>query len=86
VGNVEFQVEFKHQKKSPLTMTHLLEQAGATLYTLPEREQDGIAHLILEELADNQRWNTSFASTQDALARVAQKVRADIAAGNILVV
>jgi hypothetical protein len=62
-------------------MTHLLEQAVATLHTLPEREQDGIAHLILEELADNQRWHTSFASTQDALARVAQKVRADIAAG-----
>ena len=60
-------------------MTHLLEQAVAALHALPEREQDGIAHLILEELADNQHWDASFAATQDALARVAQKVRADIA-------
>jgi hypothetical protein len=63
------------------TMTHLLEKAVSTLQSLPEPEQDSMAHLILEELADNQRWSASFASTQDALARVAQKVRADIAAG-----
>lgn len=62
-------------------MTHLLEQAVSTLQTLPEREQDSIAQMILEEIADHQRWDASFAATQGALARIAQKVRTDIATG-----
>ncbi len=60
-------------------MTHLLEQAIAKLQMLPEQEQDTIARMILEDVEDNHRWDAAFAATQDPLARVAQKVRADIA-------
>jgi hypothetical protein len=64
-------------------MTDLLEQAIAEVYKLPPDEQDVIATLILEELADEQKWSQAFAQSQDALARLAEAVRADIRAGKI---
>jgi hypothetical protein len=65
------------------TMTPLLEQAIREVKKLPEIEQDAIARLILDELADEQRWQQSFARSQDQLARMAAKAREDIAAGRI---
>jgi hypothetical protein len=38
---------------------------------LPAEEQDAIADWILEELADEQRWQKSFAETQDLLEKMA---------------
>ncbi len=64
-------------------MTRLLEQALAELAKLPADEQDAIATLILEELADEQRWQATFAASQDKLAKMADKVRADIRAGRV---
>lgn len=64
-------------------MTQLLEQALAEVRKLPEPEQDAIATLILDELADEQRWEESFARSQDQLARLAVKVREDIRAGRV---
>lgn len=64
-------------------MTNLLEQAIAELQKLPETEQDAMAALILEELADEQAWNEAFARSQDQLARLAQKAREQIAAGKV---
>jgi len=64
-------------------MTQLLEQALTQVKMLPESEQDAIATLILEELADEQRWQESFARSQDQLARLAAKVREDICAGRV---
>ncbi len=64
-------------------MTQLLEQALAEVRKLPQPEQDAIATLILEELADEQRWDEAFSSSQDQLARMAAKVRDDIRAGRI---
>jgi hypothetical protein len=64
-------------------MTQLLEQAFTLVKKLPEPEQDAIATLILDELADERRWQESFARSQEQLARVAAKVREDIQAGRV---
>ena len=64
-------------------MTELLEQALTEVKKLPEPEQDAIAALILDELADERRWQESFARSQDQLARIAAKVREDIRAGRV---
>ncbi len=62
-------------------MSQLLEQAIEQVRKLPTPEQDAIASLILEEIADERRWDEAFAGTQPQLARLAEKARADIRAG-----
>lgn len=64
-------------------MTQLLRRVLAEVQKLSDAEQDAIATLILEELADERRWDEAFAGSQDKLARLAEKVRADIRAGRI---
>lgn len=64
-------------------MTALLEQAIAEVHKLPPDDQDAIAALILEELADEQRWTRAFEQSHDALARLAAKVRAEKQAGTV---
>ena len=64
-------------------MTQLLQQALAEVQRLPHPEQDAIATLILEELADEQRWVEAFARSQDRLARLAAKVRDDVRADRV---
>jgi hypothetical protein len=64
-------------------MTQLLEQALTEVKKLPETEQNAIATLILDELADERRWQESFARSQDQLSRVAAKVREDIRSGRV---
>lgn len=64
-------------------MTQLLKQALDEMSKLAEPEQDAIAALILEELADERRWDEAFARSQEQLARLAEKVREDIRAGRV---
>jgi hypothetical protein len=64
-------------------MTTLLEKALAEVAKLAPEAQDAIAALILEELEDEQRWDTTFAATQPQLATLAAKVREDIHAGRV---
>jgi hypothetical protein len=64
-------------------MTALLEQAIAAIHKLPPDQQDTIATLILEELADEQAWDRAFANSQDALARLADTVRRSKQTGNV---
>jgi hypothetical protein len=64
-------------------MTQLLQQALDAVKQLAPEEQDAIAAIILDELADEQRWDESFAQSEDRLAKIADKVRADIAAGRV---
>ena len=64
-------------------MTQLLEQALTEIKKLSEPEQDAIASLILDELADEQRWQESFAGSHDLLARMADKAREDIRIGRV---
>ena len=40
---------------------------------LSAEEQDALADWILEELADEQRWQESFAKSQDVLEEMADK-------------
>ena len=62
-------------------MTQLLETALAKVRQLTPPEQDAIAQQILDELADEQQWDEAFARSQDALGRLAAKVREDITTG-----
>ena len=64
-------------------MTQLLVQALDAVQKLPPAEQDAIASIILQELADERRWDDAFARTQSQLERLAEKVEADIAAGRV---
>jgi hypothetical protein len=64
-------------------MTQLLQQALAEVQKLPQSEQDAIAAIILEELADERRWDDAFARSQDKLTRLAAKVRDDVQAGRV---
>jgi hypothetical protein len=64
-------------------MTQLLEQALSEVRKLSEPQQDAIAALILEELADERRWDEAFARSQEPLARLAAKVREDIRAARV---
>jgi len=62
-------------------MTTLLEQAIDQLRKCSPAEQDTIAALILEELADETRWDEAFAASQPEIEQLAEKVRAKIRSG-----
>jgi hypothetical protein len=64
-------------------MTQLLEQAIDEARKLPAPAQDAIAALILDQIADDRAWDEAFARSQDQLAQLAAKARADIAAGRV---
>ena len=64
-------------------MTYPLEQAISAVQSLPESDQDMIASLIMAELADQEHWEHQFAASQPQLAKLADKVRADIQAGRV---
>lgn len=64
-------------------MTELLEQAVAAIQKLSAAEQDAIAAIILEELADERRWDAAFARSQDQLADLAERVREEIRLGKV---
>lgn len=64
-------------------MTDLLDQAVAEMQKLPAAEQDAIAAMILEEIADERRWDEAFARSQEQLGRLADRVREDIGAGRV---
>ena len=72
-----------HPDRRITSMTTLLEKALAEVTKLAPEAQDAIAALILEELDDEQRWDTTFAATQPQLAKLAEKVREDIRAGRV---
>jgi hypothetical protein len=59
-------------------MTKLLEQALGEVQKLPDVAQDAIAAIILEEIADERRWDEAFARSQAQLGRLASRVREDI--------
>jgi hypothetical protein len=60
-----------------------MEKALAEIKKLPETDQDAIAAIILQEIADELRWDESFARSQDELASLADRVREDIRAGRV---
>jgi predicted KAP-like P-loop ATPase len=54
-------------------MTKLLEKAVKKVSKLPEKEQDEMAQIILEELEDEKKWDEIFAKTQDGLIKLADE-------------
>jgi len=63
-------------------MTELLQQAIAQIEKLSADRQDAIAARFLAELQDEQKWETSFASTTDnQWDQMAAMVRQEIAKG-----
>lgn len=64
-------------------MTKLLERAISEVQKLSSSEQDSIAALILDELADEQQWQESFAGLPEKLEKLAAKARKDIQSGRV---
>ena len=62
-------------------MTLRLDEVFARAAALPEDEQDELARLILEMIESDERWDRTFAVSQDKLARLADKVKEEIRAG-----
>lgn len=62
-------------------MTQLLKRAFDKASQGPEALQDAIAALILAELESEQRWDESFARSQDALSVLAEEALAEHRAG-----
>ena len=62
-------------------MTQLLEKAISEMSRLPSEQQDIIATIVLEELADEHRWQALFAASQAKFPKLASKIRRDIVAG-----
>ncbi len=65
-------------------MTKLLEKVFNQVSKLPAMSQDAITAIILEELEDEKKWETSFANSQAALSSLATKVRNEIKQGETL--
>ncbi|MDR4506963.1 MAG: hypothetical protein MRJ65_01785 [Candidatus Brocadiaceae bacterium] len=65
-------------------MTKLLEKAFKKASKFPDSSQDAIAAIILEELEDEEKWESSFANSQKPLSRLASKVRNEIKRGETL--
>lgn len=65
-------------------MTDLLSLAISKAEELTSSDQDAIAALILEGIADDQAWSKKFATSERELSIWASKVRQDIAAGRLV--
>ncbi len=65
-------------------MTKLLEKAFNQASKLADSSQDAIAAIILDELEDEKKWETSFANSQESLSKLATKVRNEIKQGETL--
>ena len=62
-------------------MTRALERAFKAASLLPDREQEELAAAILDEIEAERRWEVSFASSQDALKRLADEALTEHDAG-----
>ena len=52
-------------------MSEMLDKAVEQAKRLPADQQDAIAAIILEEIADERRWQAAFARSHDRLAQLA---------------
>lgn len=63
-------------------MTKLLDRAITEVEKLSDAEQDAIASLILQRLADEEAWERSFTGSQDQLAAMARRAREQVRSGH----
>jgi methylase of polypeptide subunit release factors len=64
-------------------MTQALSTAVATAAQLPEREQDALAAILLEEMEAEERWSALFADSLNLLERMANEAIQDFQAGRV---
>ena len=64
-----------------LGMTQMLERAFTEAARLPEKEQDAVAALLLEELASEKRWDAAFGSSQAQLSEMARQALREFESG-----
>jgi hypothetical protein len=62
-------------------MTDLLKKAFDAISALPPERQNAMAKMILAEIEDEERWDKSFAASQDKLAAMADEALAEHRAG-----
>ena len=62
-------------------MARTLDTAIAKLESLPAEEQDRVARWLLDELHDEELWANQFATSQDALSKLAAEARVERVAG-----
>jgi hypothetical protein len=62
-------------------MTKALEHAFAQAAKLPEKEQEALAAVLLEELASEKRWAEQFAASQEKVAALADEALEEYRAG-----
>jgi hypothetical protein len=62
-------------------MTKALKKAFGAASRLPDSDQDELAAAILEELETDERWEATFARSQDALGRLTDEALEEHRAG-----
>ncbi|RMF77409.1 MAG: hypothetical protein D6737_17770 [Chloroflexi bacterium] len=62
-------------------MTELLEQAFSEAAKLPDDEQDALAKWMLQIIESEREWDAAFATSADALAKLAHEALAEFHAG-----
>ena len=62
-------------------MTKALQDAFAAASQLPDEEQDSLAAAILEEVAVEERWDSSLSGSANELTQLADEALADLKAG-----
>lgn len=62
-------------------MTETLEKAIAEAKKLPADQQDAIAAIILEEIADEAKWDAAFAGSHDILEQLAEEAEREAREG-----
>jgi len=62
-------------------MTKALKKAFEVASRLPDREQDELATVILEEMAADERWEAAFAQSQQTLERLSKEALEEHRAG-----
>ncbi len=65
-------------------MTTLLEKAIAEMSNLPAKEQDAIAQIVLDELADEKLWDEQFARHPEVLEKLGDEALAEYKAGKTI--
>ena len=65
-------------------MTPALQQAFEKAAALPQEQQDSLAAILIEEMASEDRWQQSFARSQDALSKLASEALVEHATGRTL--
>lgn len=64
-----------------LAMTELLKKVLARIQRLPPERQDELATWLMQEIEDNDQWETSFAASEDMLEAMANEALKEHAEG-----